>query len=438
MNVDDTQSVAMMKQGRGAALRGPRRGPAAACVATLAMLATLALGPASAHATKASQTCDRVQSDVIEIDGMVDDWQDVGRRKVGGSNSNLSYDLRCAYDDSTFYAMVNVRDQVIVRRKAARLRGEDGVKLVLRASDRGRPLTLSLFPGMGKRKPVRRLGARRLPSWIKAEDSLQKRGYSVEVAIPLKRIPGWGRNATAFPATVTVFDADRAGRARKALRYNVTLRSSDGVAVHRSFMRSARLRDRDIRVDRMVNMDGVRGAERLIAGGTAIGVLGRRYAFMRLPVQSPTDVYSVKPVDLFGTGRSVIVAHYAQRGHGGTREAVGIWKINASGQFTRVLAFEVKKISGANELPNTWRLVRKGTLRRKRLKRGRGFDILVEAGKPKGWDEDSYEETPATDIRPILLPWEDKTAVLYTFDGGVAAAETPRTTPKRRKRRKRR
>ena len=92
----------------------------------------------------------------------------------------------------------------------------------------------------------------------------------------------------------------------------------------------------------------------------------------------------------------------------------------------RPLKSHMKKISGKKRLSNRWKLVPKNKLRKKRGKRSRGYDILVEANKPKGWDEDSYEETPATDVKPILLPWEDKTRVLYTFDSGTLAEEVPR------------
>jgi len=55
----------------------------------------------------------------------------------------------------------------------------------------------------------------------------------------------------------------------------------------------------------------------------------------------------------------------------------------------------------------------------------KGYDILVEVDAVHGWNESTYRERPASDAKPILLPWKQASAVYY-FDGDLAFGGEPR------------
>ena len=64
--------------------------------------------PASAAANDVQ--CGLVEDDLVAIDGMLDDWQGVKGARVGGSSKDASYTVRCAYDRSRLYVVVDVRE----------------------------------------------------------------------------------------------------------------------------------------------------------------------------------------------------------------------------------------------------------------------------------------------------------------------------------------
>jgi len=51
------------------------------------------------------------------------------------------------------------------------------------------------------------------------------------------------------------------------------------------------------------------------------------------------------------------------------------------------------------------------------VKRGRATDIVVEAGAASGFTQANYQERPAEDMVPILLPWGDERRARYQFSG---------------------
>jgi hypothetical protein len=184
------------------------------------------------------------------------------------------------------------------------------------------------------------------------------------------------------------------------------------VDLTRAFLRAAKLDKSAIKVDVKADLGGAPGLERVMAGGTVVGVLAERFGFMTLPVACPNDVLRVEVKDLAGDGRASIITELRQKGGGGSRTIVAVWRWGGEARFDRVLAFEVAKERDGNRLTNKWSYVaRKGK---------RGFDIRVEPGQAVGWDEDTWAEEPATDVRPILLPWEPKNRTVYRFDGETA------------------
>jgi hypothetical protein len=282
-----------------------------------------------------------------------------------------------------------------------------------------------MFPGTPT-GPSKRLG---VGSGIEAEDSLQPKGFSVELSIPLAAIAGWSPSAPAIHGELAFHDADQATeiRIQDSVGFRGRLEFAHSVQALRGFLRATGLSPDALTLDIMADVDPGAGAERVLAGGKVIGVVAESFAFIELPVRAASDVHGVKVIDFSPGGRSQIVAHYRQHGNGGSRDVVSVLNIG-SGAFSTALAFEVRKQLGARRVENRWAIVPAGRHRRmtaRDRKKAKGFDIVVEAGEVVGWDATSYTETPASDVRPILLPWQDVTRAVWYFDGDTALAGEP-------------
>ena len=95
----------------------------------------------------------------------------------------------------------------------------------------------------------------------------------------------------------------------------------------------------------------------------------------------------------------------------------------------------MRKQLGDNVLENDWQLqprpvaTKKKKRRRKKRKkkkvRTKGYELIVRPGAVTGWDEDSYDDVPPEDMRPILTPWGEQTSGVYYFEEGQAYGGEP-------------
>ncbi len=365
-----------------------------------------------------SVVCPRVADGALLVDGMLDDWQGVRGVRAAGKDADASFALRCGYDRQRLYLAVDVRDQELVRRAGGR---EDQLELVVQVPGKA-PLRLVARPGTKRHRPVRRLGKRRPPAWLELEDTRQPHGFSLEVSWPLQRMAGFGRHSFQLQAQVRYRDVD-GGQRPAAVRFEGTLELAEGRALVRSFLRETGLERSELRLDAIADVDGDGASERILAGGATIGVLSDRYVFMTLPA-APAEVKNVQVVELRGDGTSHIVAQYREHGGGGSRDVVSIWSVSGRGRFERVLAFEVGKRLGSRSIANTWRLTPRAAFRAGKRSR-RGHDIVVEVGAVEGWDQESFLESPATDMRPILTPWGEQRSAVYWLEGDAVLGGEP-------------
>ncbi|HUH04347.1 MAG TPA: hypothetical protein VML75_20260 [Kofleriaceae bacterium] len=405
-------------------MRPPKQTILVGCAA-LALIATMS-GSAAAQAKATTQTCRQVAPEFFEIDGMLDDWKGLPLRVAGGGKADASFALRCAFDKTMLFLSIDVRDDSVLRTKKARLDHDDSLLLQLSVGRGGATEVIRLFPGVDDVAPKRVWNNGKPPRGVVIEDTRQQHGWSVELAIPFARIRGFGKSTPALAVRITYSDGDKYGeKIQETVGHHGTLELSSGTALLASFLGATKLRKEDLRLDVLVNVDDDPGAERVVAGGAVVGVLGDSFHFFELPVASPADVVRVKVVDLEGKGRAYLVAEYRQRGNGGSRDVVGIWRFGGA-HFDRIFAFEARKQLGPNTLSATWSFTPPGKHRKLKKKQKRGFDLVIEAGKAVGWDEDSYPEQPADDVKAILLPWEDQTSAVYWFESGVVAGGDPK------------
>ena len=401
-------------------------------LSTTVLAGSLLLGLGSlAHAD--SHTCELVAEDVIAADGITEEWKGMGRTRVGGSERDASFAVRCAYDQKRLYLAVEVRDDYLYRGKKPSSKKDDHLSVALRVGGR-KSDRLVVYPGNDKVGPTRRFNGRKLPKWLEAEDAQAHRGWALEVAMPLARLRGFSKSAASIDAFIEYRDSDYSAKIESKLAFDGQLDLQGADELFQSFLASAKLSAADIRLDRTVDVDDSPGPERVVAGGSIVGIISDQYFFMQLPVASPKDVSKVQVADLRGDGTHSIITELRQHGNGGSRDLVIVWQV-AANRLQQVLSIETRKQKGGNVLSNRWSLAPRGKYRKgRRSKKGRDLVIEVVDSDAQGWDEDNYFEQQAEDVLPILTPWSDQTSAVYYFEGNSAQGGDPMVGRKKRRR----
>jgi len=387
------------------------------------VLAIMALLAASGVARGGvDHTCVHADADV-SVDGMLDDWTGVTKVRAGGTAADASFDLYCVYDDTRLALAIDVRDDKVIRVKKGPAT-EDSVELVIAAG--GAPLTLVIEPGALGAKPHRTLDGKAVPRWLAIEDTLQDKGFSIELVVPLARLPGYSSGTPSISAHVTFHDSDQAtGKTTDDVGIEVSLGLAAKQDLLRDFLRAVKAKPADVRFDQQADVDrGRKGNERVVVAGAALGVLADQFSFITLPAQTAADVIEVKLIDLRGDGTKLIAATVRQRGNGGSRDVLNLFGVEA-GQLSPLIAIETRKELGARVLASTWKL---GTVKGKAgVKKGKKATpaLVVVAGPATGFDADNWAETPAPDVEPINLPWdEDRYGTAFWLEGAVVQKET--------------
>lgn len=383
---------------------------AAATLVTLAMVA--GAGPARAD----SHACGVLAEDLVQVDGRLDEWPGIPPVRVGApGDAGLKW--RCGYDGTRLFLAFDIYDERVVRTRRARAMREDSVIITLSGMAKGK-LGLELFPGSVTAKPVRKVnGRRRVPRWIVIEDSLSPHGFTMEVAIPLARIPGYRSRTAEITAELSFRDSDRAmARALEdTLTWHGTLELLGKANALRGFLNAVGKSRADIDRSELVDVGGEAGKERMVVADKFVGIIGDGFRFLELPVAAPADVIAVKAIDLEGHGRHDIAVQFIQHGNGGSRLLLEVWRVAGDGALGKVLAVELEKHQGDKAITSKWRFADR--------RRG-GKVLIVEVEKAENWDATSYREARAADADPILLPWGDLGRVLYLFEDGQVKKRT--------------
>jgi hypothetical protein len=96
---------------------------------------------------------------------------------------------------------------------------------------------------------------------------------------------------------------------------------------------------------------------------------------------------------------------YREHGGGGSRDVLAVFVLRGGG-FARLFAHEIAKQVGDARLENRWEL--------RKAKRGR--ELVITPGEVRGFSAATWNETPAEDMAPILLPWGEKKQEVWRFD----------------------
>jgi len=369
-----------------------------------------------AHVAGTGNRCDTTSLSELSIDGLLDDWKGSHVFARVGSPGDGAVELHCAWDGQGLALMFDIKDDRLIRVKGGH---EDHVTIALAAG--GKPVSIDVYPGnsMAKPKYVK-------PAKVSVADSLQPGGFSVEVAIPANAIPEFSPSTPAFELEAVFDDSDAAtGGDTTPLRIKQPIELGDRKDLLEDFLGTVRLKKTDIKLDTLVDLDPDHaGKERLVAGGTVIGVLTDQFGYVTLPAQSPSDVLEIKLLPLGPKGSQIISALVRQTGNGGSRDLLMLWTV-WSGQLSPLVNIEVKKELSGNVLEATWKIV-KGT---------KAPELVVEPKPAIGFTAENYQEIPADDADSILLPWDDKkSGIAYSVTGkSIERRELPVAKKKKKR-----
>ncbi|HEU0029060.1 MAG TPA: hypothetical protein VFQ53_00415 [Kofleriaceae bacterium] len=363
------------------------------------LLAALWLAPATARADRTTIRCDNLSTADVVVDGVLDDW---GKQVLGraGTPGDGSIELRCSWDGTALAVALDIKDDRVVR---VRGKGaEDRVDITITAG--GRPVRASVLPSNNIAKSKVSVPAR-----CAVADSQQPKGFSIEARCPASALPGLSSATPSLELSIKYSDSDQAtGGDTTDVALDATIELGDRKDLLDDFLKTVKLRRTDVRLDTLAELDPSRkGKERIVAGGTVIGVLTDQFAYVALPAAKPTDVKKVELVPLGARGEQIVSAVIRQSGNGGSRDLLMLWSV-AGGQLQPLAQIEVKKELGANVLESTWRLV-KGT---------KATELWLEPKPAVGFTADTWNEIPAPDSDGILLPWDNaRGGVAYSIKG---------------------
>lgn len=346
--------------------------------------------------------CDTLPVGDIEVDGLVDDWAAARVVTRTGVAPDGSIEMRCAWDGQAFAFLFDIKDDRVIRVKSGT---EDRVTLTLAAE--GKPVTITVLPGnaIAKAKITK-------PANVEVADSLQPKGFSVEIVIPASSIAGFSAATPGLSLVASFADSDAAtGGDTTSLEIKQPIELADRKDLLDDFLSTVRLKRTDIKLDTLVELDPDRkGKERLVAGGTVIGVLTDQFAYVTLPAQSAADISKLELLPLGPKGQQVVSAVVRQSGNGGSRDLLMLWTV-WSGQLQPLVNIEIRKELGGNLLESTYALVTpKGP---KKVP-----ELVVEPKPAVGFTAETFNEVPAGDADSIVLPWDaTKAGIAYSLKG---------------------
>jgi hypothetical protein len=383
-------------------------------------LVMLMLCAASGVASANEIECGLTQEGVITIDGLLDDWKGVkGVSNSSGSTGDAGFTIRCNYDEEALYLSVEVSDERLIRNKKPGA-GDDHVALAF--GDK----VLEVYPGDTDKKIKASTtwsdgGSTRWVTWV---DSLTAKGWAVELAMPFGRVPGGGGKVVRIPFQLDFHDNDKA----VATKAETVVTTGEGALVLEEasglveqFLADNKLSKKDVTLDVSANLDTEAGNERVVAAGKYVAVFTREYSFIQLPVAKSKDVLEVKVIDLSGQGKASVVGRYIERGGGGSREVLAVWNMGTDGGFNRTFVHELGKQLGESRITSKWELaprtIVKGKGKKKKVVKAPGYDIVIRPGEAVGFTQETWNESPAEDMLPIVLPWSGTKQEVWRFDG---------------------
>jgi hypothetical protein len=378
-----------------------------------------------------SWSCGLVEDNTIHLDGLTSDWDGVSpyvlkvNPQPGAPERTLGVKLSCNYDEKNIYLLINVDDDVVLRSSGAPS-GEDHIELHFGVPEKKggalRVDKLFIYPGSvpQKQKRVVKWQAPKAPKVVEGEgpagrkkgsagaafeiyDALQPRGYAVEMRMPKKLVPGY-KDGAPLRLSVRVVDSDSPnGKLAASAELSpgdspdelAVLEIEGGGASLDEMLGDLKQTSSDVFFDK--NADLGDGPGRVLMIGKFIAFSGKAYAYQEV-APSRADIKSAQLIDL-DAKHQALALRIVERGSGGARELLRIYTLSG-GRFASIFSAEVTKEQGGRRLASQVSFDR----------RGQSTDITLTPQPAVGFSAATYNELPAEDVVPILLPWQDKRA----------------------------
>jgi hypothetical protein len=336
--------------------------------------------------------CGPAEHGTITLDGLTDDWTDVQGVDVGKGSPDLSFTVKCNTEGGKIFLLVDVRDSYFVRTKQGHP-GEDHLEFTLGGH------RFTVYPGNARDIPTKVS----LPS-VKAQSALQEKGWAVELMLSPAAVGARSGSPIAYKIVAADSDSKASLKTEKTLEASGAIVFAEADATLNAFLGDRGLKRSDVWLDKPL-ATGKKSAERLVFAGKFMASIGDGFVYAELPVASRGDVKEVKIVDLAGDGRQAVVLRWVERGNGGSRELLGAFRPSDSG-FERKFAAEVAKTIPGGRVEDKVAFV----------KRGAATDIVITPG-PSSVSQDKWNEFPADDVVPIMLPWGSDKRARFVFNG---------------------
>ncbi len=364
---------------------------------SLVVVVVIALTGRAGAAPLAVRCSDIVVSD-FTIDGLLDDWQGAPLARTGSAPDG-AIAMRCAWDGTALAIALDIADDRVVRVKG---KGhEDHVTIAISAG--GKATTIDVAPGNSLAKA--RIVA---PGRTSAADSLQPKGFSIEARVPASALAGFSGSTPALDLHIVFHDSDQAtGGDDTDVPLDAQIVLGERADLLDDFLATVHLRRGDVRLDTLAELDLERkGKERIVAGGTVIGVLTDKFAFVQMPAAKPGDVRDVKLLPLGPRGQQVVAAIVRELGNGGSRDLLMMWTVHA-GQLQPLAQIEIRKELDKKVLEASYRITA-----------GAKPELVVEPRPAIGFTAETWNEDPPDDADAIVLPWDAaRSGVGYTLKG---------------------
>lgn len=390
-----------------------------------------------------------VELESIRVDGAIGEWRPVSFTRIG-SGPDASMRFALAHDGEGLYVAAQVWDERVVRTPRPGPR-EDALILTL-AVPHGRGLRgfdFYLFAGVQGRSrasaamgPVGGSRLRPVPRARVVEGPLDARGhgYTLEAFIPFAAIPGaerWDRGRGSIRLRDVDSEAHPEVESEPSLsevnprqldRLLPLMPTGGAVGALEQFLHGRGLGAARVRHDLRGDVAGDARPERVFVVDRYLVVTGPGYrsdggyAYLRLPVDEPSDVREAYLRDLTGDGKAELVMVLRQRNAQGERD---LWQVvRLSGEAPQpVFGVEIRKAVEGGSVQAEVRVL---------SGRRRPPEIEVRVGDARGLDAERYRESPATDAEPMLVPWGPVVSRRYRWSGDRFERTGERPNPRYR------
>lgn len=379
--------------------------------------------PCAAQPLRVDRSAERMR-----VDGALREWKGARFGQLGdGDDAAVRYALVSA--DAGFYLGAEISDDQLVLKDQAGP-GQDALVLSLGLPDARGALSVSevwLHPGRaGKQKAMASVRGVGSGSQVQVVEGPRDKGpgYVIEAFVPFASLGGaelWEQGR----ATLRFEDVDKAGQKPESTLATASGRVNDwprialGVGQNDflgTFLSEKSLSGVEPRFDQRANVAGDATPERVIIVDKYVLVYGKAfkqgesYAYFTLPYGMGGGLVSAELADVTSDGRAELLTRVRQRNDLGARELFVVLALEED-SIAPLFTLELKKEAKGGFIESTLSVDKKSAPPR----------IQVSVGRAQGLDERTYQESPARDALPILLPWGAVESRSYAFEGGTFA-----------------